>query len=117
SCFCDTATTGIYTLSLHDALPIYVRIVSDDGQESGLHHGLHFRRRRFLRHQAGVGQQLGCRAYGQDNSKDEHDGDDTFPHNNPPPVLTSLIITLRNKSLQVSVLCWALLSVSKGGRK
>src|SRR2546430_15757552 len=37
--FNDTATTEIYTLSLHDALPIYVRDVGGDrrvGEEHGL---------------------------------------------------------------------------------
>src|SRR5688572_31877103 len=28
--FNDTATTEIYTLSLHDALPIYARVLGDD---------------------------------------------------------------------------------------
>src|SRR3989442_1248798 len=32
--FNDTATTEIYTLSLHDALPISTRIVSCDGLDS-----------------------------------------------------------------------------------
>src|SRR2546430_16663526 len=37
--FNDTATTEIYTLSLHDALPIY------DGRSSGAARPLHHRRR------------------------------------------------------------------------
>src|SRR2546430_7351281 len=43
--FNDTATTEIYTLSLHDALPIY-RLPNPDGWLSGSH-----RERRRFRHQ------------------------------------------------------------------
>src|SRR5690348_17538455 len=38
--FNDTATTEIYTLSLHDALPIYVRVVSGAGRARQLQHQL-----------------------------------------------------------------------------
>src|SRR5439155_21995843 len=38
--FDDTATTGIYTLSLHDALPIYPRGIRDGHLETG--EGHHF---------------------------------------------------------------------------
>src|SRR5256885_15744213 len=34
--FNDTATTEIYTLSLHDALPIFARV--DDGQRHAVQH-------------------------------------------------------------------------------
>src|SRR2546426_6357087 len=33
--FNDTATTEIYTLSLHDALPIYVRVLAQEGSQDG----------------------------------------------------------------------------------
>src|SRR5260370_42712101 len=45
--FNDTATTEIYTLSLHDALPIY----------SGIQNGTSFRRRRAPRHRPRRDQQ------------------------------------------------------------
>src|SRR3712207_7047505 len=35
--FNDTATTEIYTLSLHDALPIYGQLRSREGREPRLH--------------------------------------------------------------------------------
>src|SRR2546430_12935950 len=37
--FNDTATTEIYTLSLHDALPIFLPYRSDDNRFSGGHQG------------------------------------------------------------------------------
>src|SRR3989442_6239835 len=42
--FNDTATTEIYTLSLHDALPILLRLPTD-GQRGCPHEGIHSRRR------------------------------------------------------------------------
>src|SRR3712207_8180055 len=52
--FNDTATTEIYTLSLHDALPIYARAV----QRRCLHHRLHGRADRDpLRDRARRGRQ------------------------------------------------------------
>src|SRR2546429_5361843 len=38
--FNDTATTEIYTLSLHDALPICRRVLHHDGNGDGIGHGL-----------------------------------------------------------------------------
>src|SRR2546422_8378362 len=57
--FNDTATTEIYTLSLHDALPIYQ--VVDQGEPRGvrrcLGHGL---RHRLLRHDGRLAQGRRC---------------------------------------------------------
>src|SRR5699024_12723214 len=36
--FNDTSTTAIYTLSLHDALPIYIDVVQRPGPAPGLGH-------------------------------------------------------------------------------
>src|SRR3712207_8484818 len=44
--FNDTATTEIYTLSLHDALPIYRPTRRPPSRGSGAGHQLHGRRRR-----------------------------------------------------------------------
>ena len=40
-CFNDTATTEIYTLSLHDALPIFFQTAALGGPASGRNQGLH----------------------------------------------------------------------------
>src|SRR3712207_8240228 len=49
--FNDTATTEIYTLSLHDALPIYLLPASEAPQHTFLQHAqqLHLRRGHHLR--------------------------------------------------------------------
>src|SRR5438876_9957942 len=45
TCFLnDAAPTEIYTLSLHDALPISAGLPDHDHRVSGLHHGDHLRR-------------------------------------------------------------------------
>src|SRR2546430_13128103 len=51
--FNDTATTEIYTLSLHDALPICGR--QRRGRREGRHHGVRSVRRRELQDQAPQG--------------------------------------------------------------
>src|SRR3712207_9290835 len=52
--FNDTATTEIYTLSLHDALPIYSRDVKVAAGEDELHAGV--RKPVALDHGSGLGQ-------------------------------------------------------------
>src|SRR3712207_8708732 len=38
--FNDTATTEIYTLSLHDALPIYTGLANQPAHDAGFHPGI-----------------------------------------------------------------------------
>src|SRR5947208_8919807 len=62
----DTATTEIYTLSLHDALPICcladrLRRCRDDGHEVPHRHRLPFRHRDLPQHAVGAGDRKSTR--------------------------------------------------------
>ncbi len=60
--FNDTATTEIYTLSLHDALPIYLRqkisFMNKDGKKIGVIHQLQHDGKTIT--SAKVGQEVAC---------------------------------------------------------
>src|SRR5258708_14622450 len=85
--FNDTATTEIYTLSLHDALPIFVLVRSEPGKDRPIgQHG----EREAERHDVAAADSLGERA--------EHEDRKSTRLNSSHQIISYAVFCLQKKS-------------------
>src|SRR5256885_7992728 len=93
--FNDTATTEIYTLSLHDALPISHPVGDGDLGEAGLGEGGHVRQH---------GQAL-CRGHTQRADLARRSEEHTSELQSPCNLVCRLLLEKKKKKIMKSVVC------------